>query len=90
MKPYPNAHNYDSDYDYYLDCINYSEGSVKAHFDETITQKIQDFASEIEGLLGVYHYTEDGDVMSQKIADLLYEAYETAKDCQPTKLTELI
>lgn len=89
MKPYPNAYNYDSDYDYYLDCINYSEASVKTHFDEEITKKIQQFQSEIENLMGMYDYTEEGDVLSAKVNDLLYKAYEAAKACQPSRLNEL-
>jgi len=89
MKPYPNVNNYDSDYDYYLDCINYSESSVKKHFDGEITNKIQNFESEIEDLISMYDYSIDDGVLIEKIKDLLYEAYETARECKPTKLNDL-
>lgn len=85
---YPNAYNYDSDVDYYKDCINYNPASVQAHFREELNKLIEEFENNIQAILENYEYSEDGDY-SGEISDLLFDLREAVKKSEPVKLIDL-
>lgn len=85
---YPNAYNYDSDVDYYKDCINCNPASVKAHFREELNKLIEEFENNIQAILENYEYSEDGDY-SGEISDLLFDLREAVKKSEPVKLIDL-
>ena len=89
MKPYPNAYNYESDYDYYLDCINYCPSSVKAHYEEkekTAIKALYDLGDVLIGLAEQFNFESD---IEGEITEHLDAIQKLLENAEPIKCIEL-
>ena len=89
MKPYPNAMNYDSDYDYYLDCVNYSTDSVKAHYNsrkEEAIKALYDLGDVLIGLAEQFNFESD---IEGEITEHLDAIQKLLENAEPLKCLEL-
>lgn len=89
MKPYPNAMNYDSDYDYYLDCVNYSTDSVKAHYNskkEEAIKALDELGDKAIGLAEQFKFESDIENELNEHLDAIQKLLENA---EPIKCIEL-
>ena len=89
MKPYPNAYNYESDYDYYLDCINYCPSSVKAHYNSKKEEAIialDELGDKAIGLAEQFKFESDIESELNEHLDAIQKLLDNA---EPLKCLEL-
>lgn len=89
MKPYPNAMNYDSDYDFYLDCVNYSTDSVKAHYNskkEEAIKALDELGEQASGLAESFRFESS---FEDELIEHLDAIQKLLDNAEPLKCLEL-
>lgn len=89
MKPYPNAMNYDSDYDFYLDCVNYSTDSVKAHYNskkEEAIKALDELGEQASGLAESFRFESS---FEDELIEHLDAIQKLLENAEPLKCLEL-
>jgi hypothetical protein len=90
MKPYPDSNRFDSDYDYYLAKINYSQASVQAHYDELKKEAIKAFYDLSDKALGIAETFEfEYGSIYEELKEHLEAIEEILDKAEPTKCIEL-
>lgn len=90
MKPYPNPNNFDSDYDYYLAKINYSQASVQADYDDQkkeVIKMLNELSDKALGIAESYEF-EYGSIY-EELEECLDEIQRILDEAEPKKRVEL-
>jgi hypothetical protein len=86
---YPNANNYESDYDFYLDCIKYCHDSVQAHYDnrkKDAIKALEELGDKAIGLAEQFKFESDIESELNEHLDAIQKLLEHA---EPIKCLEL-
>jgi phage terminase large subunit len=90
MKPYPDPNHFDSDYDYYLAKINYSQASVQAHYDELKKKAIKSLEELSEQALGIAEsFNFEYGSIYKDLEECIDEIQRILDEAEPTKCIEL-